>query len=131
MLWLLNLLLNSKFNYRMFDVLADFRNLLVVISATPWSFRISTSGIKPFHATCYFCTPWKYQKTFAFLMFSGGIEKRPVARNGLLEMKTFEFTPSHLNYRKNNFKKKKIAFFFHFKKMLQLSINFLFFLQSF
>ena len=77
-----------------------------------------------------FFTPWKYQKTFAFLMFSGGIEKRPVAWNGLLEMKTFEFTPSHLNYRKNNFKIKK-GLCFHFKKMLQLSINFLFFLQSF
>ena len=31
--------------------------------------------INPFHATGLFYTPWKYQKTSSFLMFSGGRER--------------------------------------------------------
>ena len=41
-------------------------------------------------------------------------------------MKTFEFTPSHLNYRKNNFKKKKIGFFFILRKCSNFPLTFYF-----
>ena len=32
------------------------------------------NSINPFYPIFYFYTPWKYQKTFRFLTFSGGIE---------------------------------------------------------
>ena len=38
-----------------------------------------------FHATYFFYTPWKHQKTFDFLLFSGGMKKRP-AWNGIMEI---------------------------------------------
>ena len=40
-----------------------------------FSWIITMEGINPFHATPYFYTPWKHQKTSRFFMFSGCIEK--------------------------------------------------------
>ena len=68
--------------------------------------------------------PLKTSENLWFSVFRW-YKKRPMAVNGLLEMKTFEFTLINLDYRKTYFKKKS-RLCFYFKKMFQLSVIFYF-----
>ena len=45
--------------------------------------RIPSYQLTHFLPLVYFYTPWKHQKTFCFLMFSGGIERDQWHKNGL------------------------------------------------